>query len=88
VVTAPRHVDTPRVRTLIAARTFTLGAEPLAPLVAPALPLARSPVARLADAAIGRLPEGSRPRSHRRRRSTRGVPRPPRCSRGARLSTI
>lgn len=72
VVTAPRHVDTPRVRTLIAARTFTLGAEPLAPLVAPALPLAgmlvRGPVARVADAAIGRLPEGPGIRARERAR--------------------
>jgi short subunit dehydrogenase-like uncharacterized protein len=70
VVTAPRHIDTPRVRTLISARTFTLGAEPLAPLVAPALPLAwalvRGPVARAADAAIGRLPEGPRARTRQR----------------------
>jgi short subunit dehydrogenase-like uncharacterized protein len=62
IVTAPRHVDVRSVRALIAARMFTLGVEPLAPLAASALPLAgalvRGPLPGLADAVIGRLPEG------------------------------
>ena len=60
------------VRALIAARTLTLGAAPLAPLVAPALPLAgalvRGPVPRLAEAVIGRLPEGPSEAARRRAR--------------------
>ncbi len=72
VVTAPRHVDVRRVRPLIAARMFTLGAEPLAPLVAPALPLAdalvRGPVPRVAGAIAGRLPEGPGEEARRRAR--------------------
>jgi len=62
IVTVPRHVAVRSVRTVIAARTFTLGAEPLAPLVAAALPLAamlaRGPLPRVAGAVIGRLAEG------------------------------
>ena len=62
IVTVPRHVDVRSVRALIAARTFTLGAEPLAPLAAAALPLAgalvRGPVPGVARAVIGRMPEG------------------------------
>jgi short subunit dehydrogenase-like uncharacterized protein len=62
IVTAPRHVDVRSVRTLIAARTMTLGAEPLAQLAAPLIPLAgalvRGPLARAAGAAAGALPEG------------------------------
>ena len=51
---------------------LTLGAEPLAPLVAPALPLAgalmRGPVARVADAVVSRLPEGPSEEARRRAR--------------------
>ena len=64
VVTAPRHVDVRRVRPLIAARMFTLGAEPLAPLVAPALPLAdafvRGPVPRVGGRDRGPAAGGTR----------------------------
>ena len=70
IVTAPRHVDVRSVRVVIAGRTFTLGAEPLAPLVAPALPLAgalvRGPVPRIAGAVIARLPEGPAEAARRR----------------------
>jgi short subunit dehydrogenase-like uncharacterized protein len=72
VITAPRHVDVRSVRPLVAARTLTLGAEPLAPFVAPVLPLAgalvRGPVPRVADAIVARLPEGPSEDSRRRAR--------------------
>jgi short subunit dehydrogenase-like uncharacterized protein len=72
VVTVPRHVDVRAVRTQIAARMFTLGAEPLAPFAAPLVPLAgalvRGPVPRVAEAIAGRLPEGPAERARRRAR--------------------
>ena len=72
MVTAPRHVDVRSVRTLVAARTMTFGAEPLAQLAAPFVPLSgalvRGPVASAAGAVAGRLPEGPGPEARERAR--------------------
>lgn len=71
-VTVPRHVRVRNVRTMITASTAM---PPLmgiaAPLVMPGVQLAlRTPLRRLLDAAIGRLPDGPKPESRRAVRFT------------------
>jgi short subunit dehydrogenase-like uncharacterized protein len=60
-LTVPRHVETPRVRTMLTASTVALHPR-LAPAISLAMPAmrlaARSPLRRAMDAGISRLPEG------------------------------
>jgi hypothetical protein len=70
-LTVPRHVDTPRVRTMLTAATLMPHPRVarLAPLVMPSLQLAaRSPLRRGIGALISRLPEG--PSEEARRKAT------------------
>jgi short subunit dehydrogenase-like uncharacterized protein len=68
-LTVPRHVETARVRTLLTAATvlpFARLLGPLTPVVVPPMQLlARTPVRRLLELAIARLPEGPSPEDRR-----------------------
>jgi short subunit dehydrogenase-like uncharacterized protein len=68
-LTVPRHVETARVRTLLTAATLLPFARllgPLTPVMVPPIQLlARTPVRRLIELTIGRLPEGPSPEDRR-----------------------
>jgi hypothetical protein len=66
-ITVPRHVETAQVRTLL--RGMALPPPPFASLALPSLGLAmRTPLRRVVDAVIGRMPEGPSEESRRRSR--------------------
>jgi len=68
-ITVPRHVQTPRVRTLLAASTAVPVPGPAASLVMAPFQLAlRTPLRRAFEALIPRLPEGPSDESRRRSR--------------------
>jgi short subunit dehydrogenase-like uncharacterized protein len=70
-VTVPRHLDTPRVRTMLTAATVMPHHRlaPLAPILMPGLQLAvRSPLRRALELGVSRLPEG--PSEEARARAT------------------
>lgn len=68
-VTVPRHVQTRRVRALLTAATvlpFARLLGPVTPVVGPPIQLlARTPLRRLLELGIGRLPEGPSPEDRR-----------------------
>ena len=67
-ITVPRHVQTPRVRTVLSARTAVPVPGPAASLVMAPFQLAlRTPIRRALEALVPRLPEG--PSAEGRRRS-------------------
>jgi short subunit dehydrogenase-like uncharacterized protein len=68
-ITVPRHVQTPRVRTLLSASTAVPVPGPVAPLVMAPFQLAlRTPLRRAFEALVPRLPEGPSPEARRRSR--------------------
>ncbi len=68
-ITVPRHVDTPRVRTLLSASTAVPVPAPAAALAIAPLQLAlRTPLRRALEALVPRLPEGPSEASRRRSR--------------------
>jgi short subunit dehydrogenase-like uncharacterized protein len=74
IVTVPRHTDTRKVTSMITASTFAAhpALAPATPFLMPGLTLAlsKTPLPRLLDKAIDRLPEGPAPDARRRSRWT------------------
>ncbi len=66
-ITVPRHVETRRVRTMLTAATLApRRAAPLMPALMPAIAAAmRTPLKRLAEGLVNRLPEGPDPEARR-----------------------
>jgi short subunit dehydrogenase-like uncharacterized protein len=68
-ITVPRHVQTPRVRTVLSASTAVPVPAPAASLVMAPFQLAlRTPIRRALEALVPRLPEGPSPEARRRSR--------------------
>ena len=68
-ITLPKHIETARVRTLLSG--MALPPPPLASLAIPMMGLAaRTPLKRVADAVINRMPEGPSEESRRKSRFT------------------